>query len=136
MLEIAHFPDQFEGIGFDVKGATLTSANPVQRHKTEGGYSYTRPRYTRRPADTLTLSCVALTGADVERLQRFWELTRGRSLAFKWTNPLSSKVESFRFANEKLTFTYTGVGDHRRWDTQIMLEQVVGGEASFAYVNK
>lgn len=104
----------------------VTQADPSMRTPTEGGYVYTRPRFTRRPRRTFVTGFTNISEADRALLEQFWNDTRGGSLAFDWTHPISGEVISVRFAHQKpLEFEYAGIGHWRRWNCgPIELEEV------------
>jgi hypothetical protein len=88
----------------------------------DGGYVVSRARHTRRPRRTFRTGFTDLTPDDATLLENFYDLVRGSSVVFDWTDPITTSVWQVRFI-DKLSFQYTGVGISKRWDVQFSLEQ-------------
>lgn len=123
-MSILTFPTTFEGIGFDPSGLSIKIDNPALKHKVDGGYSISRPRYTKPAAATVTCRYVALTQNDVTTITNFWNSVAGGSKAFMFTEPASGVQAKVRFANESLDFKYVGHGAIRAWDVELTFETV------------
>lgn len=111
----------------DANSLTVEVENPViSTGDTDGGYEYTRPRFTRRPRRTFTFSYKNISAADRVTLQQFWDDNFGGSVAFNWTDPTTSTTYNVRFATDmKIKFTRDGVGTLSRWNTDpIILKEV------------
>lgn len=125
-MSVLTFPDQFQGVGLDPAGMSFKIENPVMRHKVDGGYAFTRPRYTKPASATVNCRYVRLTQADVATISSFWNQTAGGSRAFMFKEPSSGGLIKVRFANEALEFRYTGHGAERSWDVDLSFETVFG----------
>ena len=92
----------------------------------EGGYVVTRPRHTRKPRRTWTTGYSSISQSDLTIWETFFDSIRGGSLAFDWTNPVTSVVHSVRLkAGEMPRIEYRGAGTNYRYDiTNIKLEEV------------
>ena len=94
------------------------SENPVVSTEAEGGYTITRPKFTRAPRRTFTFKHVDISNADKESLRQFWDDRKGGSGAFNWTHPISGLAINVRFSPEmKLKFERSGYGTNHRWDS-------------------
>ena len=94
----------------------------VERSETAGGYDYSRPRPTRPPTRLFETGFTDISDSDKALLEQFYE--GNRASIFTWTDWTNGVEYQVRFA-EPLTFTYTGMGPTRRWNTQaIKLRQV------------
>lgn len=108
----------------DSKNFDEEQANPVMRHEVEGGYTITRPRYTRLPRKTWTTGFTDLTDAQKAEFTTFWDLKKGGAASFTYLNPADNVTYTVRFVGQP-KIKYTGMGPLRRWDiTGIKLEQV------------
>lgn len=108
----------------DSKHFTESSADPVKRHEMDGGYTVTRPRYTRLPRKTWTTGFTDLTTAQKDSFLTFWESKKGGSDSFTYENPADGQTYTVRFKGAA-KIKYTGMGPLRRWEiTGITLEQV------------
>lgn len=112
---------------FDSTSFQEESENTViQPSNTEGGYTLTRPKHTRRPRRTFMFKHVDLTEAERVTLQNFWDTHKGGSLAFNWTHPVTLVVYNVRFDSQmRIRFSRTGYGTNHRYDTDtITLKEV------------
>ena len=108
----------------DSKHFTESSADPVKRYEVEGGYTVTRPRYTRTPRKTWTTGFTDLTTTEKNSFVSFWESKKGGSQSFTYLNPADNQTYTVRFKGVP-KIKYTGMAALRRWDiTEITLEQV------------
>jgi hypothetical protein len=108
----------------DSKHFTESSADPVKRYEVEGGYTVTRPRYTRLPRKTWTTGFTDLTTVEKDSFVSFWESKKGGSESFTYLNPADSQTYTVRFKGVP-KIKYTGMATLRRWEiTGITLEQV------------
>lgn len=111
----------------DATSFNETSENvAIASGDTEGGYIYTRPRFTRRPRRTFTFVHKNISEAERITLQNFWDANYGGSNSFNWTHPITSVVYTVRFAPDmELTFDRIGFGTNHRWNTEaIVLKEV------------
>tara|TARA_R100001086_G_scaffold249921_1_gene191836 strand:- start:1295 stop:1663 length:369 start_codon:yes stop_codon:yes gene_type:complete len=112
---------------FDATSFSEKSENPVVTGgETEGGYQYTRPRFTRRPRKTFTFAYSDISEAERLILQNFWDARLGGSGAFNWVHPVTGVTHNVRFGDQmELTFTRIGFGTNHRWDSsEIILKEV------------
>jgi phage-related protein len=112
---------------FDATSFEESSENTViQPANTEGGYTLTRPKFTRRPRRTFMFKHVDLTETERVSLQNFWDTHKGGSLAFNWTHPVTATVYNVRFDPQMvMKFSRTGYGTNHRYDTDtITLKEV------------
>lgn len=112
---------------FDATSFKESSENPViPPSSTEGGYTITRPRFTRRPRRTFMFRHLGISEADRLTLQNFWDDHYGGSLAFNWTHPVTSVVYNVRFDPQMtMDFDRIGFGTNHRYDTgTITLKEV------------
>lgn len=94
------------------------------RQKMEGGYVYTRPKFTRAPRRTFRIGFTEIPQADKEVLDQFWRDVRGGADIFKWTHPITAEVIRVRFMS-KIEWAYVGYGTNYRWNADgIELEEV------------
>lgn len=108
----------------DSKYHSVSQADPAMRHEVEGGYTMTRPRYTRVPRKTWTTGFTDLTDTEKNEFTTFWDTKRGGAASFTYLNPADNVTYTVRFKGVP-TIKYTGMGPLRRWDiTNISLEQV------------
>lgn len=108
----------------DSKHFTESSADPAKRYEMDGGYTITRPRYTRTPRKTWTTGFTDLTATQKDSFMAFWESKKGGADSFTYLNPADATTYTVRFKGVA-KIKYTGMGPLRRWDiTDITLEQV------------
>lgn len=105
--------------------------DPAMAPETDGGYVYTRPRYTRATPTVYTLGFTFITGTDKNALISFWKARRGGSEIFEWDHPISGATLNVRFKKGVIPDeTYVGKGvsgtsGHDRWDVaNVVLEEV------------
>lgn len=89
--------------------------NPAISLETDGGYEYTRPRYTVKPKRTWTIGFTNLLQSEKEQLDSFWDLVKGGSDAFYWTEPTTKIQYVVRFKSQ-INWKYKGAGPTIRWD--------------------
>lgn len=120
-------------VGQDQRFFTEERENPaLPAVKAEGGYEFTRPRFTRRPRRMFGTGFSGMSSADKATLEAFWDDRKGSSAPFYWTNPTSGEAILVRFApGAKLQFKYAryqktldGQDDHRFDIEQIALKEV------------
>ena len=94
--------------------------------ETDGGYMFTRPKFTRRAARTFSFKFKDLSQADKAALEGFWFQTKGSAVAFNWTEPTTGAVHNVRFGKGMtIEFQRSGVGFNHRYDTNdIQLTEV------------
>jgi len=84
----------------------------------EGGYVYSRPRFTRKPRRKFTIKFIDISQTDKEALETFWNNQKGGSLAFNFTHPVTGETINCRFASKAtIEFKRTGYGTNHRYDT-------------------
>lgn len=95
--------------------------------ESEGGWSVTRPRYTRRTPRLFTLGFTDISNADKLVLQDLYVQTRGSSdMITDWPHPIGGELINVRFQKgSKPEFVYRGMGGNHRWNVSgIILEEV------------
>lgn len=95
----------------------------AMKTKMDGGYVVSRAKHTRRPRRTFSTGFSGIGNPDRARLESFYDQVRGGADVFDWTDPIEQKVYQVRFADNKLSFRYVGIGISQLWDVQIRLEQ-------------
>lgn len=111
LLDAAAFTEEFEDVA--MKSAEM-----------EGGYSLSRPKFTRSPRRTWTFRYVEMRDADKLLLEDMWKAVKGRSNIFTWVHPISGASISCRFGDMKMRFSRSGYGPINLWqsDTVIITE--------------
>lgn len=71
--------------------------DPAMRSEMEGGYTLTRPRYTRIRR-TWQLEWRAMSATDYALLTAFYVSTHGGSDSFAWTTPTDGASKTVRFS--------------------------------------
>ena len=108
----------------DSKHFTEKQADPAMKQEVDGGYTITRPRYTRTPRKTWTTGFTDLTTTQKDSFVSFWNTYKGGSNSFTYLNPADAQTYTVRFMGQP-NIKYTGMASLRRWDiTGITLEQV------------
>jgi phage-related protein len=111
---------------FDASSFRETAENPVIASEAEGGYTLTRPRFTRAPRRTFRFRHRNITDAEKQTLLTFWNDRKGGSGAFNWTHPIQGTVINVRFGPDmEMEFERIGFGTNHRWDSgEIILVEV------------
>lgn len=108
----------------DSKHFGVVQADPAKSAEIEGGYTVSRPRYTRLPRKTWTTGFTDLTTAQKDSFTGFWDTKMGGSASFTYLNPADAATYTVRFKGQP-KIKYVGMAALRRWDiTDISLEQV------------
>lgn len=103
---------------------SITREDPTVRTNTDGGYIYTRPRYTRTPSRTFTTGFTFVTEEQRQILEAFWNAQRGGSDAFTYTLPTTGVESIVRFKGPYRE-RYVGIGPNFRWNIEdVTLEEV------------
>lgn len=112
----------------DGESFKLKVPNPAKEPEdTDGGYSITRPKYTRKPPLTFTFAFKDISQADRDTLLTFWrEIVKGSSVAFNFRDPTNGVLHNVRFGKGyELEFKRVGFGSNHRYDTNdIVLTEV------------
>lgn len=91
---------------------------------TDGGYRYTRPKYTSAPKKTFTTGFTILSNDDKIIFEEFYNTVRGGSDGFLYTHPINGTSHNVRFVGS-MNFDYVGMGYTRLWNiTNITLEEI------------
>jgi len=100
--------------------------NPAMAAETDGGYTITRPRFTRPPRRVFVTGFTELTDAEKQVLFDFWNAKKGSSEPFTYQHPVSGVVYTVRFKpGTELKAKYVGRGLMRLWTVaDVQLEQV------------
>ena len=118
---MADFPNG--GVKEDSKFFGVATPNSAQRNETDGGYTLTRPRFTRAPRKTFTTGFTNLTLAQKDAIQGFYD-EKGGAISFTWQDPTSGITHVVRFKGD-LKWKYSGKDTQFRFDSDpIELEQV------------
>jgi phage-related protein len=107
----------------DSANFTVEHEDPSIRSDMEGGYVYSRPRFTRTPRRTWTSGFTYIKPQGKSDLEAFWQTVKGGSDLFQWRNPSDGTDIIVRFKGP-LKFTYRGNGSNKRWDVQFTVEEV------------
>jgi hypothetical protein len=94
--------------------------NPaISPPKTDGGYMFTRPLYTRSPPRTWTFAYSDLGQSDYLTMEDFFKnQAKGSSVAFTWVHPVTAENALVRFSKDfKLQMTRVGIGSNHRYKT-------------------
>lgn len=119
---MAQFPPAGMASGEDSAYFTHKRVEEDIEHKTEGGYTISRPRHTRRIMQ-YTTGFTEIEQADKDLLFAFVESKRARQ-PFTWREPTSGVTLTVCFAN-KPTFRYVGMGGVHLWTiADIVLETI------------
>ncbi|MCG5512863.1 hypothetical protein [Ectothiorhodospira shaposhnikovii] len=107
----------------DSSGLEETPEDSTIRKNTEGGYTATRPRHTRRPRMTFKLKLTNISQAEKAQFESFWMQVKG-SVEFELTHPVTKQVKHVRFEGPP-RFVYSGIGSSHRWDVVDILVREV-----------
>jgi hypothetical protein len=118
------FPLDYRSKGWDSAAYQVNSEDPSIKTEMDGGYMVSRPRHTRLPRKTFTIGWKKMLDTDKVILQNFWNVRRGGSNSFTWTDPVEDVGYTVRFKSQGLNFQYAGAGNTKLWDITIELEQV------------
>lgn len=89
----------------------------------EGGYNFTRKRYTRKPARSFKIGFTLLTEADRIALVAHFDRV-GSHTEFQWKHPTTAEVIYCRYTEkETFSFKYDGTGGNHRWSIELQLEE-------------
>jgi hypothetical protein len=99
--------------------------DPAIRSEMEGGYTITRPRYTRIRRKW-NLQWNAMSGTDYGLLTAFWAATRGGSLSFSWTCVTDGTTKTVRFAAplKDTLLVWSATAAKRKYQVAVSLEEV------------
>lgn len=100
--------------GVELQDSTITS-------DTEGGYEYTRPRFTRAPSRTFKSGFTSLDGAQYEAFEAFWQVNQSHT-AFDWTNPATGEL--IRGRMREPTVKYEGIGLSRLYTVTYSIKEI------------
>ncbi|MEO9387060.1 hypothetical protein [Chromobacterium phragmitis] len=98
--------------------------DPSIRTQMEGGYTVTRPRFTRRPRRKFAVAYTFISADDKKLLEGFWNAVKGGSGMFWWPLPYSDEKAVCRFGEGEIDFQYVGAGGNHRWDVKMAIEEV------------
>jgi len=108
----------------DSKHFGVSQADPSKKTEIEGGYTVSRPRYTRLPRKTWMTGFSDLTTTEKNSFTTFWDTQMGGSASFTYLNPADAQTYTVRFMGQP-KIKYVGMAALRRWEiTGITLEQV------------
>lgn len=89
--------------------------DPALKKEVEGGYTVSRPKYTRTPRQTFKTGFTDITDAERQALVTFWNSKRGTSMTFTWEDPVTAVIYTVRFAGP-MTFRRSSIGPRHHWD--------------------
>lgn len=92
------------------------------RAPTEGGYEFTRKRFTRPQRKIFNTGFTSLSHDNFLTLDAFYN-THETNLAFYYTVPTSGEIVTVRFA-EPIKESHKGVGTVKLWDVRLKLKEV------------
>src|SRR4051812_39783284 len=107
----------------DSKKFSVEFEDPAIRSDMEGGYVYSRARFTRQPRRTWTTGYTFIKQQGKVDIQTFWNTVRGGSVIFQWRNPQDGLDYLVRFVGGSLKFNYVGAGTNYRWDVSFSVEE-------------
>ena len=103
------------------KFGEMTEDNVI-RGEMQGGYTVTRPRYTRKAIQTWKTGFTWLDDTDMGTWRTFYDTVETHSI-FQWTHPTTSVTYDVRFA-EPPKITFEGRGALYLWSIDIILQEV------------
>lgn len=83
--------------------------------KTDGGYSYTRPRSARRPRRIFKTGFTNLNTTEESQVSNFMAIV-GKHTIFTYIVPTTGEAVSVRFTGELPESKYVGVGGTHRYN--------------------
>jgi len=107
-----------EGEDQSLYGVKLQS-NAVEI-ETEDGYSWGRPRSTRKPPKVYTTGFTMLDQDHYSIFEQMWD-EFGMYKTFTWFNPVLEKNMEVKFAKEP-DVTYQGLGKSKRYNIKVELK--------------
>lgn len=96
--------------------------DPTIRGEMEGGYTVTRPRFTKKPRRTFMTGWSILTQTQVDALNTFWDTNGGWNIV-DWTDPVTSTVKSVRFT-KPFEIEYIGIGPTKLYRVSVEMKEV------------
>lgn len=102
-------------------------ADPAIPFNSEGGWTVTRPRTTRRPRRVFMLGFTDLSAAKKTSLESLWENAKGGSeIITGFVRPGTATAVNVRFKIGAMPeFIYRGHGGNHRWDVSgVIFEEV------------
>lgn len=102
-------------------------SDPAVSFESEGGWTMSRARFTRRPPVSYTLGFTDISDADKLALQALYDAVRGSSEIIEgWTHPTTGELKNVRFKQGSVPqYSYRGRGGNHRWDvSSVMIEEV------------
>lgn len=88
--------------------------------ETEDGYSWIRPRSTRKPPKIYKTGFTLVNQDHYNILMEMWE-QYGRHRVFSWTNPVTEKTLNVKFSKPP-EFNYSGLGKNRLYNIKVELK--------------
>lgn len=107
-LDAATFTEEYEDVA-------------IKPGEMEGGYTLSRPRFTRAPRRTWTFKFVEMRDADKEALANHWKAVKGRSNMFQWRHPISGEIVQVRYGEMTMRFSRTGFGPLNVWQSDVIV---------------
>jgi phage-related protein len=94
----------------------------TMRSSSDGGYEFSRPRFTRKPRKTFTTGFTELSQSDYALLMDFWDAYQG-AVSFTWVDPTDNVAHTVRMTKPPVV-TYRGIGPRRMWNVEVTMKQV------------
>lgn len=102
------------GVREDSKYFKKSFKDNTVESKTDGGYSYTRPRSARKPRRVFKTGFTNLTPSQESTLMNFVG-TVGKSVIFTYQVPTTGELVSVRFTGNLPSSNYEGAGGTHRY---------------------
>jgi phage-related protein len=106
----------------DSKYFSIDLEDNTIRAPSEGGYEFTRKRFTRTPRKTFATGFTMMSQTDLNTIIEFWDEYQGAK-PFAWLDPTTNNVYTVRFA-DKPSIVYNGIGNNFMYDVTVKLKQL------------
>lgn len=106
--------------------SSLFKENIEDQSKTvssDNGYSYSRPRYTRRARRKFTTGFTEIDNDQKQELSDFYYDRMGGSEPFIYVHPVTRENINCKF-DGALDFDYIGHGETYRWSIELRLKEI------------
>lgn len=119
------FPLNHQSQGWDSSQYEVSMENPTASMPMDGGYTYSRAKFTRAPRRTFKMSWVSMNAADYQTLQTFWTTSKGSAAIFDWYDPGNDRTYHVRFKEKDgLVAKYLGMGTRQLWAVTLQFDEV------------
>lgn len=120
---MSDFPTAVFSAKQDAKKFGVRTMDNSASFETDGGYTMTRPRTTRKPLREWRTGFTGMSQAQYEAFQTFWDARLGGSKSFNWIVPTSGEIALVRFSGEP-EIEYIGEGGTFLYDVSVTLREV------------